>query len=226
MRAATALIASADIDEGGYLRVRGRRLTAEDVQRLITVRLVEHHCFVRDVIVAGGTQGADPHERGHGPLRAHEAIVIEIFPQHLGHGYWGDLTRTVLRGEAPVRLRRMYTAVRAAQVAALNRIRAGVSCASVHRAACAEFEKRGLKTEVKDGRATGFIHGTGHGVGLAIHEAPSLGLGPGRLKAGNVVTVEPGYYDPGLGGIRIEDTVQVTRTGWRYLVPCEKRFEL
>jgi Xaa-Pro aminopeptidase len=79
---------------------------------------------------------------------------------------------------------------------------------------------------VSDGRGTGFIHSTGHGVGLSIHEAPSISTAEGRLKTGNVITIEPGLYYPGVGGVRIEDTIVVTPTGWRYLVPCEKKFEV
>ena len=119
----------------------------------------------------------------------------------------------------------MYAAVKASQAAALKQIHPGVSCISVHRAAAALFEARGYKTHREKDRAVGFIHSTGHGVGLAIHEAPSLGASRSRLCVGDVVTVEPGLYYPELGGIRIEDTVVVTEHGWRYLAPCEKIFE-
>jgi Xaa-Pro aminopeptidase len=152
---------------------------------------------------------------------------MDIFPQHLEHGYWGDLTRTVVRGKAPARLRRMYQAVRAAQAAALAAIRPGVKCATVHERAAAEMKRRGFATVMEGAEASGFIHGTGHGVGLSIHEEPALADGvDGRLRAGHVVTVEPGLYYPGFGGVRIEDTVVVTPGGWRYLAPCEKRLEV
>jgi len=226
MRTAIDTIEGADIDTRGFLMWKGKKLTSDDVRRIITRVLVEHDCLSTETIVAGGKQAVDPHERGEGPLRAHETIVIDIFPRHLTHGYWGDLTRTITKGEAPASLRTMYQAVKAAQTAALNRVRAGARGASVHHAAVAEFERRGFKTEAVDGKGSGFVHSTGHGVGLAIHEGPTVGPGPGRLKSGNVITIEPGLYYPGIGGIRIEDTIVVTRTGWRYLVPCEKRFEV
>jgi Xaa-Pro aminopeptidase len=226
MRAAIHRIAETRIDANGYLILKGRKVTAEDVQRVITRVLVEHDCLSKDTIVAGGMQAVDPHETGAGPLKAREAIVIDIFPKHLHHGYWGDLTRTVVRGSAPASLRTMYQAVKAAQTAALNRVRAGTRADGVHRAAVAEFEKRGFKTEIVEGKGSGFVHSTGHGVGLAIHEAPPVGMAKERLKAGNVITIEPGLYYPGIGGIRIEDTVVVTPNGWRYLVPCEKKFEV
>jgi Xaa-Pro aminopeptidase len=226
MRAAVAMISGAGVDADGFLTHGGRRLTSEEVRRLIGKVLLDHDCFCRDVIVAGGRQAADPHEAGYGSLRAHEAIVIDIFPQHLRHGYWGDLTRTVVRGAAPPALRSMYEAVRRAQAAALSRIRAGVMSRTVHRSVVEEFERRGFRTSRGNGRGAGFIHGTGHGVGLAVHESPSLGPNDRRLRSGNVVTVEPGLYYPDMGGVRIEDTVVVTPSGWRYLAPCEKPFEV
>ena len=226
MRAAVRAIGSAEIDPAGNLKSGGRHLTAEAVKQIITRSLLDHRCFCRELIVAGGRQGVDPHERGHGPLRAHEPIVMDIFPQHMEHGYWGDLTRTVLRGTASPVLRRMYNAVRAAHAAALARVKPGIGCATIHRAAADAMTRRGFKTTMDRETATGFIHSTGHGVGLAVHEAPAVWLNDTRLKAGNVITIEPGLYYPTLGGIRIEDTVVVTPTGWRYLAPCEKRFEV
>lgn len=226
MRAAVRMIGESSPDAEGRLVTKGEIVTSESVKRLIECVLLDHGCLGRNTIVAGGEQGADPHEQGHGPLRAHRPIVIDIFPQHMRSGYWGDLTRTVVRGAAGHELRRMYAAVRAAQAAALAKIRAGARCSAVHGAAANELAGRGFETGTRNGRPAGFIHGTGHGVGLAIHEAPSVSPSGGRLAAGHVITVEPGLYYPGMGGIRIEDTVEVTRDGWRYVVPCEKRFEL
>jgi Xaa-Pro aminopeptidase len=177
-------------------------------------------------IVAGGPQSADPHERGHGPLRAGQPIVIDIFPQHMETGYWGDITRTVVRGRAPAALRAMYRAVREAQEDALRAVRPGVSGATVHRGVVATFARRGFATGVVDGKQVGFFHGTGHGVGLQVHEAPSLALAHRRLPRGAVVTVEPGLYYPEIGGVRIEDTVVVTADGCEVLAACSKRLEV
>ena len=226
MRAAVHMIGESAPDPAGRLVRNGEAITSESVKRLIEGVLLDHGCFSKDTIVAGGELGADPHQQGCGPLPAKRPIVIDIFPQHMRSGYWGDLTRTVVRGEAGHELRRMYAAVRAAQAAALSKIRPGASCSAVHGAAAAELLRRGYETETRDGLPAGFIHGTGHGVGLAIHEAPSVSSAGGRLRAGHVITVEPGLYYPGIGGIRIEDTVVVTGHGWQYLVPCEKRFEI
>ncbi|MBM4148209.1 MAG: aminopeptidase P family protein [Lentisphaerae bacterium] len=225
MREAVRRIAASRPDERGRLVLRGEVLTSEGLRNTIQSVLIAHGCIGRDTIVACGEHAVDPHDAGSGPLLAGQAIVLDIFPQHTEHGYWGDLTRTVVRGQASRELRRMYAAVRAAQQAALAELRPGVGGARVHRAALNEFKRRGFETVLGDARPKGFIHGTGHGVGLAIHEPPSLGLSPVRIRKGHVVTVEPGLYYPGIGGIRIEDTVLVTARGWRYLVPCEKRFE-
>ncbi len=226
MRAAVAMIESSHIDATGRLMVDRTCLTAERVRRRILDVLLDHDCFSADTIVAGGAQAVSPHERGHGALRAHEAIVIDIFPRHLVNGYWGDITRTVVRGAAGRELRRMYAAVKAAQRAALTVVRPGVQARTVHRAAADELTARGFETRLDGEMPVGFIHGTGHGVGLAVHEQPRIGWGGTRLRRGHVITVEPGLYYPEWGGIRIEDTVMVTRDGWRYLAPCEKRFEL
>lgn len=226
MRAAVALIGSSDVGTAGFLKVRGKHLTSEEVRRTIAGVLLDHGCTGRDTIVAGGVQATDPHEVGSGPLRAHEPIVLDIFPQHTGHGYWGDLTRTVVKGTVPPLVRKMFAAVKAAQSTALSRVKSGVKCATVHKAASEEFRKRGFRTRLNGAEREGFIHSTGHGVGLSVHEAPSVGLSETRLKSGHVITVEPGLYYPEVGGVRIEDTVVVSSSGWTYLTPCEKRVEV
>ncbi|MBU4286428.1 MAG: M24 family metallopeptidase [Verrucomicrobia bacterium] len=226
MRAAIRLIARARVDKKNRLRVRGRLLTSERVRRAIYRVLVDHNCTGEGTIVACDGQAATPHGIGHGPLRAHQSIVIDIFPRHLEHGYWGDLTRTVVKGTPSPALKKMYAAVKAAQAAALAKIRAGVSGRRVHLAAVAALARHGFKTGLLEGKAQGFIHSTGHGIGLEVHEAPSLSLRPGRLRAGHVVTVEPGLYYFQHGGVRIEDTVLVTRGGYRKLASCADIFQV
>ncbi len=226
MRAACAMIAQSREDRAGILYQGRTVLTSEAVRRCIAEALLKQDCHCGETIVACGLQAADPHARGHGALKAHVPIVIDIFPRHQEHGYWGDITRTVVKGDPPNKVKRMFAAVKAAQTAALQEIRAGVACARVHRAAVAVFDRYGFETRRTETGFTGFIHSTGHGVGLAIHEAPSLGGTAGRLRAGDVITVEPGLYYPDTGGVRIEDTVVVTHEGWNSLAPCEKRFVL
>lgn len=227
MQKAIELIRKAEPDDSGYLRIDRDLLSSEQVREVIRKTLFELNCLARDVIVSCGADSAEPHEIGQGPLRCGEPIVIDIFPQHIEHRYWGDLTRTVVRGTASSELRRMYSAVKKAQQETLNKIKAGVSCSTIDETARCTFEKLGYKTYIDKGRRVGFIHSTGHGVGLCIHENPSLSPNSKEiLQEGNVVTVEPGLYYPQLGGIRIEDTVLVTKHGWRYLAPCEKKFNL
>ncbi len=225
MRSAVAMIERSQIDSDNNLRLGKVLLTSEAVQRRIADVLLDHRCYCADTIVAGGVTGASPHERGRGPLPAHFPIVIDIFPRHLDHGYWGDLTRTVVRGTPAPYLRRMYAAVRAAQREALAHVRAGVMACTVHNAACEVFARRQFKTALTPDGPEGFIHGTGHGLGLDVHEDPRVAVNRDRLRAGQVITVEPGLYYPQWGGIRIEDSIIVTADGWRFLVPCEKRFE-
>lgn len=226
MKAAIALIGSADIDSDNQLVVDGEILTSERVRQLIHKTLLEQDCIGMETIVAGGDQATDPHERGSGPLYGGEAIILDIFPQHEKSGYWGDITRTVCRGKPSAELKRLYQAVKAAQAAALRAVSPGACASSVHQAAKDVFEERGFETKEVEGRHVGFIHGTGHGVGLEIHELPRVSTVKKALEVGNVITVEPGLYYPGLGGVRIEDTIVVTSKGWRYLAPCEKKFEL
>ena len=226
MRGAVARIASARIDAQGLLRSGRALLSSECVRRQIHEILMQHECIGSETIVAGGRQAADPHERGSGPLRAGEAIIIDIFPKSEKSGYWGDITRTVCRGPAAPELKRLYQAVRAAQSAALRCVSAGVCSDEVHAAAQSVFVSRGYETGIREGHNVGFIHGTGHGVGLDIHESPRISAGGGILQAGQVITIEPGLYYPDLGGVRIEDTIIVTEEGWRYLAACEKKFEV
>ena len=227
MKTAINLIRKSRVSPGGYLMLKkNQRLDSEHVQRAIQDVLLDRRTLCKDVIVAGGLQATDPHERGHGPLRVCETIAIDIFPQHLDHGYWGDLTRTVFKGAAPAPLKRMYAAVKAAHDAAIRAIGPRVACSTIHELASETLRKRGFKTAVRGDTAVGFIHSTGHGLGLEIHESPGLGGRSGRLRAGNVITIEPGLYYPELGGIRVEDTVVVMSKGARTLVACPHVFEV
>ena len=207
--AAEAMLRAAEI-KGNRLVYDGKTLTSERVRTAIQTACIEAGGFPADTIVAGGDQGCDPHCRGSGPLRPHDLIVIDIFPRMFKSGYWGDMTRTYLRGTPSDAQRDLVAAVAKAQKAALKAIKAGVYADAVHAESNRVFDELGYKTERRPDGAVGFFHGTGHGLGLAIHEAPRLGSVHRRLRKGTVVTVEPGLYYPGLGGCRIEDVVQVT----------------
>jgi Xaa-Pro aminopeptidase len=195
----------------------GRPLTSERLRFAIETAIKEQGGDARDTIVAGGDQACDPHERGAGPLRPHQLIIIDIFPRVLKTGYFGDMTRTYLKGRASEPQRRLCATVRDAQRAAIRMIRAGVDGRDVHELVNFIFTRAGYKTTHGRHGSTGFFHGTGHGLGLAIHEPPRLSTVSYRLKAGSVVTVEPGLYYPGLGGCRWEDVAQVTAMAPRLL---------
>jgi Xaa-Pro aminopeptidase len=227
MNAAIRQIAEAEIGKDGVLRSGKTVLTSETVRATICHTLLDRDCIALETIVACGPHSADPHERGNGPLRAGQPIVLDIFPRSTATGYWGDLTRTVCRGPAPAELKKIYNAVKAAQAAALKAVKAGAWTDDVHAAAAGELDKRGFKTETIDSVPQGFIHGTGHGVGLEIHEAPRVSSAVHKkLRAGMIITIEPGLYYSHIGGIRIEDTVAVTKSGYQMLVPCPKRLEV
>ena len=226
MRAAVRCIRTARISSSGLLKSGGKTLTSEFLKDLIARTLLDLRCSAAGTIVAVGPQGARPHDVGSGPLRAGVPVVIDIFPRDQVTGYWGDVTRTVVRGRATDQIRRMHRDVLAAQKLALSRVRPGAASRAVQRAVEKFFRDAGHETRLAPpGQECGFIHGVGHGVGLDIHESPGLRNEPGRLAAGNVVTVEPGLYVPGVGGVRIEDTVVVTRTGYKILASFPKNLE-
>ena len=221
MEAALAMIAEASI-HGDQLVGPDGPLTSEAVRRRIHHVLLDRDCTGEHTIVAGGEQAIDPHQAGHGPLPAHRPIIIDIFPRHAASGYYGDITRTVVRGSVSADAQRLYETVAAAQQGALESIRDGADGAEVHRDVIRFFADAGYESGQIDGRMQGFFHGTGHGLGLQIHEAPYVSRQPGRLKAGHVVTVEPGLYYAGLGGVRIEDLVVVEEGGCRNLTSFPK----
>ncbi|MFB6299450.1 MAG: M24 family metallopeptidase [Halobacteriales archaeon] len=222
MAAAEELIAAATINDD-ILVLNGDPLTAERIKEKIEVTLLRHGCALDETIVAGGKQGADPHERGHGPLPAHEPIVIDIFPQDKTSKYHADMTRTFLRGEPSEAVIDRFEHTNEALAAALDTIEPGVTGEAVHDAACTVYEDAGYPTLRSDpDTETGFIHSTGHGVGLEVHELPRLAPGGEELEPGHVVTVEPGLYHPDHGGIRTEDLVIVTDDGYRNLTEYHK----
>jgi Xaa-Pro aminopeptidase len=209
---------------GKKLKWSGKTLTSEILRAEIDSAILRAGGVPTNTIVAGGDQACDPHERGFGPLRADSLIILDIFPRDGKTGYWGDMTRTVVRGRASEQQRKLWEAVKAGQTLALKRIKAGVDGMSIHQAITELFERRGFPTEVRNGRRVGFFHGTGHGLGLEIHEYPRLQKVV--LKAGQCLTVEPGLYYPGIGGARIEDVVIVEKTGCRILSRFPKQLKI
>jgi Xaa-Pro aminopeptidase len=215
------------IDRRRQLIYRGSPLTSERLRAVIDCAVLQACGLAANTIVAGGRQACDPHERGHGRLRANEPIIIDIFPRSQKTGYFGDITRTVVRGRANDAVKKLYDTVLRGQKIGFEKIRAKMPTAEVHKAVQKFFTQQGYKTGRRDGRMEGFFHGTGHGLGLEIHEAPRMGAtSTGELKAGHVVTVEPGLYYPEIGGVRLEDVALVTASGAKNLTRFEKVLEL
>ncbi|WP_338741862.1 Xaa-Pro peptidase family protein [Haloplanus salilacus] len=207
------LLASASVVDG-VLHHDGEPLTSERVRRAIERTLLEEGCALDETIVACGADAADPHDRGSGPLEADEPVVVDVFPRDKETRYHADTTRTFLKGEPSERVREWFDLTDEARRAALDAVEPGVTGAAVHDAACDVYEDAGLPTLRSDPEtATGFIHSTGHGVGLDVHELPRIAPDGEELRPGNVITIEPGLYDPEVGGIRIEDLVLVTEDG-------------
>ncbi|WP_340099886.1 Xaa-Pro peptidase family protein [Salinibaculum salinum] len=218
MERAEHLIASADVDEEGRLRHDGDVLTSERVKEAIEVALLRHGCALDETIVACGREAADPHDRGSGPLLADEPIIVDIFPRDKSSKYHADMTRTFCRGEPDDTVREWYDLTQQAKEAALAAVEPGATGKTVHDAVCDVYEDAGLPTLRSDERTeTGFIHSTGHGVGLDVHELPRVSPGGEELQPGHVITIEPGLYDPEVGGVRIEDFVVVTEDGYENL---------
>ncbi|ELZ46293.1 peptidase M24 [Halorubrum distributum JCM 9100] len=197
------------------LRWADEPLTTERLRREVNQVLAARG--VRDAgntVIGAGPSAADLHYVGDDPIRPGETVLLDISPRG-PDGYYGDVTRTfVVDGDGGWE-RRAYVAVEAAREAALDEVEPGVPAKTVHGEAAAELAAYGFDPNAGEGEA-GFTHGTGHGVGVSLHEGPSLS-GAGELRPGHVVTVEPGVYDPEIGGFRLEDLIVVTDDGYEIL---------
>ena len=213
---AEEILRSSKID-GGVLHYKGAVLTSEFLRTEIEKLAISLGADALDTIAASGVQACDPHEVGHGAVAANSLIVFDIFPRLRSSGYFGDMTRTFLKGEPSKKQEALVEAVLGAQSLAMSKIRAGADGAAVHAAVAERFENGGYFTKLSRGHWNGFFHSTGHGLGLEVHESPSLGARECILREGNVVTVEPGLYYRNIGGCRIEDNVAVCKDGARLL---------
>jgi len=196
-------------EKKGILFAGGKPLTSERVRAAMHNHLIDHGCFAKDSIVSCGEDAAIPHCLGSGALKARQPIVLDIFPQDEQTGYYSDMTRTVSKGKPDAKVLDMHAAVCDAQTLAIRHVRAGVSGADIHQAVVDFFKERGY-----DNATTGFVHNLGHGIGLEVHELPLLGPTGKKLVVGNVITIEPGLYYPGIGGVRLEDIGEVTKKGF------------
>jgi Xaa-Pro aminopeptidase len=226
MKVALAVIKDASV-QGTVLMDNGKPLTSEKIKAYIEHALIDAKCSCDggEPIVACGKQTADPHFTGNGAIFLDEPIIVDIFPRLKTERYFADMTRTVVKDEPSKEIKEMYEVVKQAQDAALSLVKEGVSCKDVHNLVCDIFEERGYGT-LRKGDEKGFIHSTGHGVGLDIHEKPRVGDNDDTLQAGNVITIEPGLYDPRVGGVRLEDLVVIVKNGCTNLTKFEKKLVL
>jgi len=208
MDRAISLIRNSSVKKG-ILYSDQKPLTSEHLKFSMHSLLLEHGCSAVDTIVSCGEDTAIPHMSGSGPLKSDEPIVIDLFPIEEKSGYYADMTRTVVKGEPSKDIREMYDALREAKKLGISRVKAGVSGADIHQAVVDFFNERGYETDTR-----GFIHNLGHGVGLQVHELPTIGPAGKALESGNVITIEPGLYYPGIGGVRLEDIGAVTSRGF------------
>jgi Xaa-Pro aminopeptidase len=218
MRRACEMIANATPDKNGVLHHDGAPLTSERMFEWIDIECLKAgYDNPQRPIVACGKHGGDCHHRGAGPLYTGQPIIVDIFPRNKNTLYWGDCTRTVVHGEIPPMIARMHAAVVAAKAAAMKAIRTGVTGHAVNEETLRVLREHGFDYGFPPADAPAdFVsipHGTGHGVGLDVHEPPLLAPNGPELLEGDCVTVEPGLYGPGVGGVRVEDLVIVTKTG-------------
>jgi Xaa-Pro aminopeptidase len=228
---AIELIANSDVSSNKILHRNGEPLTVGKIKSFFGCKLLENGCLPEeDIIVACGTKSSDPHYSGEpeDKLKADQPIILDIYPRSIQKRYWTDMTRTVVKGRASHKLKTMFETVSEAKNASLDAIQAGAIGSHVYDICCDILEKAGYETTRGGKKITkGMPHSLGHGVGLQIHESPRINeLSKFPLNEHNVVTVEPGLYDPQIGGVRLEDIIEVTESGYNNLTKMETLLEI
>ncbi len=221
MKMACELVANSEATGSGDLIADGAPLTSDRVRSLIDLWLLERGYTNPESIVAGGPEAADCHNRGNGVLRTEEPVIIDIFPRNRQTLYYGDCTRTVVHGAIAPQITQMHAAVVAAKAAGTQAVRTGVSAELVHQETIDVIQQHGYQTGLPTATDSddycAMTHGTGHGIGLDVHEPPLLDFGGPPLVTGDALTIEPGLYCRSIGGVRVEDMVIVTNDGCRNL---------
>ncbi len=217
MQFACEMIGTAEAGSGGVLFKENQPLTSERVRIAVDHFLMDKGFTNPRSIIAGGPNGADCHEVGAGELLTGLPVIVDIFPRSRSTLYWGDCTRTVVHGDIPDEIRKMNETVRQAKAAGVNAVAPGVTGEQVHRATIQVIQDQGFSVGLPDDQAPdsycAMTHGTGHGVGLDVHEPPLLDMKGPKLLVGDVLTIEPGLYRRDMGGVRVEDMVVVTKDG-------------
>ena len=226
IRKAIDYIKKSNVKNGFLVSKRNSKITSESIRQIINVELMKVGCMAKHTIVSCGEQSCEPHNVGNGPLKVNEPIIFDVFPKDEQTGYYADISRTIVKGRASGKLRKMYRAVASAQELVFKSARNGARGDVIHRNVVKHLTSLGFKTGKTKGKMSGFFHGTGHGVGLDIHEPPRISKGKCTLKTGNIVTVEPGLYYPGVGGVRLEDMILITDNGCANLTKFPKVLEV
>ena len=226
IRKAIDCIKKSKVKNGFLVSMRNSQITSESIRQIINVELMKVGCTAKHTIVSCGEQSCEPHNVGSGPLRANEPIIFDVFPRDEQTGYYADISRTIVKGKAGRSLRKMYRAVASAQKLVFESARNGARGDLIHRNVMKHLTSLGFKTGKTKGKMKGFFHGTGHGVGLDVHELPQISKAKCTLKTGNIVTVEPGLYYPGVGGVRLEDMILITDNGCVNLTKFPKELEI
>jgi len=210
---AETIIADSSVDSKSRLVYKKKILTSEFLRTQIDLEIFSGDGLAEGTIASCGKNSAEPHNNGTGTIHAGQPIVVDVFPKLKSCGYWGDITRTFVKGRASLNVRNAYFAVKEARDFARSIIRGGLKASDAYWSAVKILDKHGFKTGRNEKGDYGFFHSLGHGLGLEIHEEPRLSPKNDKpLEIGNVVTVEPGLYYPEWGGIRLEDTVVVKKS--------------
>jgi Xaa-Pro aminopeptidase len=206
---------------GGGLELDGEPLTSERIKRAIEDVFADHDVEGSDMIVSHGAQTAVGHDMGSGQIKPNEPIVFDLFPKDKQTGCYADMTRTYVVGEPSGEVEEWHRLVKEALDKSTAGVKPGVNGRALFEQVCDIFHGAGYKTQLNkepgEVLEDGFFHGLGHGVGLEVHELPSMGRIGHDLVPGDVVTIEPGLYRSGYGGLRLEDLVLVTDDGYEVI---------
>jgi Xaa-Pro aminopeptidase len=226
---ARGLLSRAERSNGG-LSVDGKPLTCELLKEHIQATFLAHGALADEMIVSHGAQTAIGHDMGSGPISADDVVLLDLFPVDLESACYADITRTFVVGDFSDEIREWHVLCREAMELAIDEVRPGVDGGAIHRLVSELFAERGFPTQLTKAEGEvlrdGFYHGLGHGVGLEVHEPPGLGMLGHELVAGDVITIEPGLYRHGFGGVRVEDLLLVTDDGYERLTDCPYDLEV